>query len=94
MVSKLQTLNMTGCWPKLLLQQITRNAKSEENVLNENIRNWTNKEYIDLVSKNIKFTKKLNLSTQYLIPYIENTSRIYKDIQKYTKKYELSHSGG
>ena len=39
MVSKLQTLNMTGCWPKLLLQQITRNAKSEENVLNENIRN-------------------------------------------------------
>ena len=41
--SKLQTSNMTGCWPKLLLQQITRNAKSEENVLNENNRNSTNK---------------------------------------------------
>ena len=28
--SRLQTLNTTGCWPKLFLQQIIRNVKSEE----------------------------------------------------------------
>ena len=36
--SKLQTLNMIGCWPKLFLQQIIRNVKSEENILYKNSR--------------------------------------------------------